>query len=424
MYQGRAAIDRVVREEYGRVLSSVMGLVHDLQLAEDAVMDAVTSALEVWPSRGVPDKPGAWILAVARRKALDRIRRSSTRLTKEVVLRAEASLEQSLAKSPDEMEDHAVQDEQLRMVFLACHPALSQESQVCLVLRTLGGLSTAAIARAFLKPVPTVAQRLSRSKTKIRVANIPFVLPPSEQLPERLEAVLAAIYLIFNEGYAASSGENLMRRELCEDAIRLAQLLVALLPDQPEARTPWRVAETLGLLALMKLHHARGAAREMDGQLIPLDEQDRALWDENAIDEGIQLARLSLSFRQPGPYQIQAAIAALHCEAEHANETDWKQIADLYFALRQFQDSPVVQLNHAAAVGMALGPEQGLALLDGIAGLDHYYLLPAARADLLRRGSRGEEALTAYDQALALVENEREAEYLRMRREQVRSTLG
>ncbi|TNE91442.1 MAG: sigma-70 family RNA polymerase sigma factor [Deltaproteobacteria bacterium] len=414
MYGERLAIERVIREEYGQVLSAVMAGVRDLQLAEDAVMDAVTAALETWPRQGVPERPGAWILQVARRKALDRVRRQQTRVRKKDLLEAEASLSASV-DAPDAREPEVVADEQLRMMFLVCHPAISRESQVCLVLRTLGGLSTAAIARAFLKPVPTVAARLTRAKVKMTEARIPFVLPPRDELPARLDAVLAAIYLVFNEGYAASSGERLLREDLCVEALRLARLLVQLLPDDPEARGRWRVAEALGLLALMTLHHARRAGREHEGRLIPLEDQDRSVWDADALDEGIRLTRLALSMREPGPYQIQAAIAALHAEAPTAAHTDWSQIAALYGALRQFADSPVVRLNEAAAHGMAYGPDVGLAMLDRITNLEGYYLLPAARADLLRRARRYDEAREAYVEALALVENEREAAYLRER---------
>lgn len=406
--------ERVIREEYGQVLSAVMAGVRDLQLAEDAVMDAVTAALETWPVRGVPDRPGAWILQVARRKALDRVRRRQTHLRKEDALLAEATLAQALSVT-EEADEHSVADDQLRMMFLACHPAISKESQVCLVLRTLGGLSTAAIARAFLKPAPTVAQRLSRARGKMRAARIPFELPPLDDLPDRIDAVLAAIYLVFNEGYAASSGSTLMREDLCAEAIRLARLLIQRLPDGAEQRERWRVPEALGLLALMQLHHARRDAREQDGRLIPLDAQDRGLWHADALDEGIRLTRLSLSMRLPGPYQIQAAIAAVHAEAAQARFTDWQQIANLYGALRQFIDSPIVQLNEAAAIGMADGPAAGLSRLESIRGLEGYYLWPAARADLLRRAERWAEASVAYRSALELTHNEPEAQYLRER---------
>jgi len=393
-----ASVEAVFREEWGRTLASLVRTIGDVQLAEDAVQEAFAAALERWPRDGAPDNPGAWLLTTARNRAVDRIRRERTLAHKTELL---AALEPGEQKEAD-----PIPDERLSLIFACCHPALSTEAQIALTLRALGGLSTEEIARAFLVPEPAMAQRLVRAKRKIRAAGIPFRVPPDHVLPERVRAVLAVLYLIFNEGYGPPP-----RAELCEEAIRLGKMLAVLMPDEPEA---------LGLLALMLLHDARREARiGGDGELMLLDDQDRELWDAERIYEGRRMLERALRMQQPGPYQLQAAIASLHLEAE----TDWPQIAALYRRLAQFTPSPVIELNHAVAVAMAEGPERGLALIDRIDGLDRYRHLHSARADLLRRLGRSEEAAEAYGQALELAtQSSAERAFLERRLAEVRSS--
>ena len=402
------AVDRLFREEQGRAVATLIRVTGDFDLAEEAVQDAFISALETWPQRGIPTNPGAWITTTARNRAIDRLRRRRRLTEKTETLAREASLETELRAIETGPEDTMqIADDRLRLIFTCCHPALALDARVALTLRTLGGLTTPEIARAFLVPEPTLAQRLVRAKRKIRDAGIPYRVPPAELLPERLDGVLAVLYLVFNEGYAASSGDTLIRKELCAEAIRLARVVVSLLPDEPEATA---------LLALMLLHDARREARVgAAGELVLLDDQDRSRWDAARIAEGRALVQHALAARRPGPYQVQAAIASLHDEAATPAETDWAQIAALYGTLQRMTPSPVVELNLAAAVAMADGPAVGLAMMDGIAAsgeLDSYPYLHAARADLLRRLERWSEAETAYRRALELTSNGPERAFL------------
>lgn len=389
------AIERIFRAEAGQVLATLIRQVGELALAEDALQDALEVALLRWPEEGLPSNPGAWLTITARRKALDRLRRRSNAKRLQSEVEAELRLAHLDEGRPDHLLDAgALPDDQLRLLFTCCHPALSPPSQVGLTLRTLGGLSTAEIARAFLEPEATTAQRLVRAKQKIQRAKIPYEIPGPELWPSRLTSVLAVLYLIFNEGYFASSGAALVRRELSAEAIRLAQLLHQLLPTEPEVA---------GLLALMLLHDARRLARAGDdGSLVLLEEQDRTRWDQTQIRRGLGILETALRRGQPGPYQIQAAIAALHAEAQEAKDTDWRQIMLLYDSLHVLEPVPIVALNRAVAAGMAVGPEVGLELLrdpnlsEALASYPGFHL---ARADLLRRGGQNEAAAQAYTMA-------------------------
>jgi RNA polymerase sigma-70 factor (ECF subfamily) len=402
-------IDGICRAEGPRLLAGLIRRLGDFELAEDAMQDAFTKALEVWPEQGLPAVPAAWLTTVARRRALDLLRRRARGplYTDEPPDMAAPDAD---ASDPDGSERSGVDDDRLRLVFTCCHPAIAPAAQVALALRTLGGLSTREIARAFLEPEATTAQRLVRAKRKILDARIPYQVPARELLPERLEAVLGVVYLIFNEGYATTENDGLVRTDLCREAIRLARLLVELMPGEPEVR---------GLLALMLLHDARRETRiDSAGALVPLEEQDRSRWNREAIGEGLAVLAAALACKQRGPYQLQAAVAALHAEAERADATDWKQIAALYGGLLRERPSAVVELNAAAAVAMAEGPEQGLAWIERLersGELDAYHLLPASRADLLRRLGRFAEAAVSYRVALALVRNRAERLYLERR---------
>ncbi len=408
------AIAAVFRAETGRALAALVGLIGDFDLAEDALQDAFLAALRQWPRQGAPANPRAWLVGAARHKAIDRLRQRARQTSRKdhVALeqRLSAAAQAEAAPSIDTAE--AIDDDMLRLVFICCHPALAPDARVALTLRAVAGLDTVAVARAFLVSEETMAQRLVRAKRKIRLAGIPFVAPPPEALSERVAAVLATLYLIFTEGYAATTGAALVRADLCGESIRLTRLLDALLPGRGDVR---------GLLALMLLHHARRDTRAgPQGEIVLLADQDRTLWDRDAIAEGLDLVGQAL--RNPGlpnPYAVQAAIAALHCQATDAAATDWRQIAGLYEVLLRLAPTPVIELNHAVAVAMTDGPARGLALLDALTArgtLAGYALLPGARADLLRRLGRTAEAAAAYARADALARLEPERRYYAGRR--------
>ena len=393
-------IEKTFREEHGRVLAALISQLGDFMLAEDALQDALVNALERWKVDGVPRNPGAWLTTVAKRRAIDRLRRSRFE-------EYSAPIPASLAQEEPEMDD-ALPDDRLKLMFTCCHPALALEAQVALTLHTLGGLSTQEVARAFLVAEPTMAQRLARARRKIRDAGIPYRVPPANLLPERMNALLAVIYLIFNEGYVATSGDTPIRGELCGEAIRLCRVLVDLLPQSAEAR---------GLLALMLLHDSRREARlTPTGELVLLDEQDRSLWDSSQIREGTAILDQAIALHDPGPYQVQAAISALHAEAKTAKATDWQQIAALYDTLVTMTPSVVVEVNRAVAVAMARGAQDGLQMLLRLEGqADNFYPYHAALADILRRTNQREAAADAYEQALALCSNSAERAYLQRR---------
>jgi len=403
-----AAVATAFREEWGRIVATLIRITGDWDLAEECAQDAFTLAVPRWERDGIPRRPGAWLTTVARNRATDLLRREAVGAAKLREAAMLASDPDPGGPADDSARDSGVRDDRLRLMFTCCHPALAFESQVALTLRTLAGLTTAEIARAFLVPEPTMSRRLVRAKQKIRNAGIPYRVPPAHLLPERTTAVLGVVYLLFNEGYSASAGADLTRRNLSAEAIRLGRTLAELMPDEPEA---------LGLLALMLLHDARRATRADEaGDLVTLEDQDRTRWDAGEIAEGTQLVERALRRGNAGPYQIQAAIAACHTEARDAADTDWPQIAALYGHLAKLVPSAVVELNRAVAVAMAEGPAAGLPLVEALeTALPGYYLLPATRADLLRRLGRTGDAATAYREALALAPTESEIRYLRKR---------
>jgi RNA polymerase sigma-70 factor (ECF subfamily) len=406
-----AQIEKTFRDEHGRVLAALISQLGDFTLAEDALQDALVNALERWQIEGVPRNPGAWLTTVAKRRAIDRLRRTSTQERSAEML----AVDSSVTEDESDMDD-SIPDERLKLMFTCCHPSLALEAQVALTLHTLGGLSTPEIARAFLVPVPTMAQRLARARGKIRSAGIPYRVPPANLLPGRLDALLAVIYLIFNEGYVTTSGDSLTRADLCGEAIRLCRVLVHLLP-------PRISAEARGLLALMLLHDSRREARlDASGELVLLDEQDRSRWDQAKIGEGIAILDEAMLLRAPGPYQVQAAISALHAEADTPEDTDWPQIAALYDTLARMTPSMVVEVNRAVALALAWGIPAGFDLLLRLENeAEGFYPYHAARADLLRRMNEREAAADAYEKAIALCGNSIERAALQRRFEEMNS---
>src|SRR5690349_16422247 len=416
MSQAREMLKQVFREEYGRIIATLIRISGSFDLAEEALQEAFASAASKWELEGPPNNPGAWLTTVAHRRLLDAIRRDRTRADKQTELAFEATRLQPHVE-PELAEDTVeYPDDRLRLIFTCCHPSLTREAQVALTLRTLGGLTTTEIAHAFLLPEPSLAQRLVRAKQKIRLARIPYEIPSVDRIADRLSAVQAVVYLIFNEGYAASGGQSLIRNDLCAEAIRLGRMLCELLPNEPE---------NIGLLALMLLQDSRREARvSIEGELVTLEEQDRSRWDTREIKEGVRLIQTALRLQQVGNYQLQAAIAAVHAEAATADKTDWRQIVALYEELMRITASPIVALNHAAAVAMAHGFERGLRMIEAAdenGALQNYYLFHASRADLLRRLRRFEEATAAYETAFSLTTNRVEQNYIRRRVDEIQS---
>jgi len=399
-----ARVAEAFREEYGRVVASVLRMVRDIDLAEEIVQEAFEQALDRWPVTGAPDRPGGWLLTTARRRAIDRLRHARRAGAKAEALAYEGALGAG-DEIPDVSDPETIADDRLRLIFTCCHPGLPADSRVALTLRLVGGLSTTEIARAFLVPEPTIAQRLVRAKRTIRDRALPYEVPEGAELAARLPAVLAVVYLIFNEGYAAHSGDALVRHDLCQEAVRLGRMIAELMPEEPEV---------LGLLALMELQTSRAATRaDADGNLVLLADQDRSRWDQPRIARGLALLGRGGPLSHAGPYQLQAAIAACHARAASWEATDWEAIVTHYRALAEIAPSPVVELNRAVAIGLARGPAAGLVALDGIdaASLSSYHLLPAARADFLRRLGRSAEAAAEYRRALELTDNAREQRF-------------
>ncbi len=410
----RHFLERVHRQEYGQLLATLIGWLGDLELAEEALQDAFLAAVEHWEREGVPHKPGAWLTTTARRKAIDRLRRSRSDAVEPQELETLPPAQLAATDNFDDVDE--IPDERLKLIFTCCHPALPPEQQIALTLHTLGGLTTAEVAAAFLVPVPTMAQRLVRAKRKIKDAGIPYYVPPAHLLAERLDSVLTVLYLIFTEGYAATAGDALIRHELCDDAIRLCRVLELLIRrSQTQTDVPTtQYAEVLGLLGLMLLHHSRRTARVgARGELILLGDQDRSMWDKRDVQEGLALVEKAFNMRHLGPYQLQAAISGLHARAPTAEATDWPQIAALYDELRRFVDTAIIRLNQAVAVSMAAGPAKGLRLLQPLADeLSAYAPFHLARAELFRRTGQMEQAREAYRVALDLTQNKVEREFI------------